>query len=106
MSPTLKHFITLPPHPGVAFDEDQFLTLLEGSKSLSLEEKQGIAAQVNKMDSGQIRELMNVFEDEAAQYKMLQSERPEVISALYGQQEKESLRSEIELGQIAPPKDS
>ena len=106
MQETKKHFITLPPHPGVVFDEGQFLTLLEGSLSLSIEEKQGIAAQVPQLNDGQMRELMTLFKDESAQYAMLRSERPEVISALYGQQEKETLRSEVELGQIAPPKDS
>jgi len=40
------HIFVIPPHPNTQFDEENFLTLLEGSISLTMEEKQPLKKQM------------------------------------------------------------
>lgn len=84
-----KHTFVLPPHPKTVFDEEKFLTLLEGSLSLSIEEKQRVVDAIADLELDQINELMNIFEEEKKKFAELGDDQQKRVEELKAQREKE-----------------
>lgn len=61
----------IPPHPNTEFDEENFLDLLEGSISMSMEQKQQVIDAIPKLSIGKINELIEIFESEKQQFSDL-----------------------------------
>ncbi len=75
------HF-TIPPHPNTQFDDKNFLTLLEGSISLTLEEKQRVIDAIPRLSIEQINELIKIFEEEKEKFSELEKEFSDDVSRL------------------------
>jgi hypothetical protein len=71
------------------FDEDRFLTLLEGSISLTLEEKKRVIDAIPRLSIEQINELINIFEEEKVKFSELEKEFGDDVKKLKQQREKE-----------------
>ncbi len=84
-----KHLFTIPPHPKTTFDEAKFLTLLEGSISLTLEEKKRVIEAIPRLSIEQINELLNIFEEEKVKFAELEKEFGDDVATLKNQREKE-----------------
>lgn len=84
-----RHIFTLPPHPHVDLDEDRFLTLLEGSFSLSIEEKKRVVDSVPQLTMDQIRELEAIFEQELEKFVQLRAQYPQQVEKLESKRKKE-----------------
>jgi len=63
--------LKLPAHPDTTFDDDQFLTLLAASISLSKAEKKRIIDAIPKLKQWQIDELINIFTEEKQKFAQL-----------------------------------
>lgn len=63
--------IAVPAHPGTAFDEQKFLTLLRGSISLTRDEKWRIIQAIPKLSQYQVDELQNILEEERRKFTEL-----------------------------------
>lgn len=63
--------ITIPAHPAIQFDVQQFLTLLRGSISLTRDEKWRIIQAVPKLSQFQIDELQKILEEEKRKFSEL-----------------------------------
>ena len=83
------HTFVIPPHPNTTFDEQKFLTLLEGSISLTLEEKRRVIEAIPRLSIEQINELINIFEEEKVKFAELEKEFGEDVAKLKQQREKE-----------------
>ena len=79
----------IPPHPNTTFDEAQFLTLLEGSISLTLEEKKRVIEAIPRLSIEQINELVNIFEEEKVKFSELEKEFGDDVAKLKEQRVKE-----------------
>ncbi|MCF7812523.1 hypothetical protein K9M59_02920 [Candidatus Gracilibacteria bacterium] len=90
-----KHVFQIPPHPKTEFDEESFLTLLEGSISLTMEEKRRVIDAIPRLEIEQINELIKIFEEEKAKFADLEKEFSDDVAKLKAQREKE-----IEMAQI------
>ncbi len=84
-----KHHFVIPPHPNTTFDEEYFLTLLEGSISLTLEEKQRVIDAIPRLSIEQINELIKIFEEEKVKFAELEKEYGEDVKKLKAEREKE-----------------
>jgi hypothetical protein len=82
------HFV-IPPHPKTTFDEKNFLTLLEGSISLTLEEKQRVIDAIPRLSIEQINELIKIFEEEKVKFAELEKEYGDDVKKLKAEREKE-----------------
>ncbi|MBD3156493.1 hypothetical protein GF369_01565 [Candidatus Peregrinibacteria bacterium] len=63
--------ITLQEHPDTQFDDEEFLTLLASSISLSKAEKKRILDAVPKLKQWQVDELMTIFNEEKKKFAQL-----------------------------------
>lgn len=82
------HFV-IPPHPKTTFDEKNFLVLLEGSISLTLEEKQRVIDAIPRLSIDQINELIKIFEEEKEKFAELEKEYGDDVKKLRNEREKE-----------------
>ncbi len=82
------HFV-IPPHPNTTFDEKYFLTLLEGSISLNLEEKQRVIDAIPRLSIEQINELIKIFEEEKIKFAELEEKYGDDVAKLKAEREKE-----------------
>lgn len=85
----------LPPHPNTTFDDENFVTLLEGSISLTLEEKKRVVDAIPRLSIEQINELIKIFEEEKEKFSELEKEYADDVAKLKQQREKE-----IEIAQV------
>lgn len=83
------HHFVIPPHPNTTFDEGYFLTLLEGSISLTLEEKQKVIDAIPRLSIDQINELIKIFEEEKQKFAELEAEYGDDVAKLKKQRESE-----------------
>jgi hypothetical protein len=83
------NIFVIPDHPNTTFDEDRFLTLLEGSISLTLEEKKRVIDAIPRLSIEQINELINIFEEEKVKFSELEKEFGDDVKKLKQQREKE-----------------
>ena len=83
------HYFVIPPHPNTQFDEENFITLLEGSISLTLAEKQKVIDAIPRLSIEQINELIKIFEEEKAKFKELESQYGDDVAKLKQQRESE-----------------
>ncbi|ALM09777.1 MAG TPA: hypothetical protein DEB30_05790 [Candidatus Peribacter riflensis] len=63
--------IPIPPHSETKFDDQQFLTLLRGSISLTRDEKWRIIMAIPKLSQFQIDELQKILEEERRKFSEL-----------------------------------
>lgn len=63
--------MTLQDHPDTQFDDDEFITLLASSISLSKAEKKRILDAVPKLKQWQVDELMTIFNEEKKKFAQL-----------------------------------
>ena len=90
-----KHIFQIPPHPNTKFDEENFLNLLEGSISLTVEEKKRVIEAIPRLSMEQINELISIFEEEKKKFAELENEFADDVQKLKQEREKE-----IEITQI------
>lgn len=83
------HLFVIPPHPNTNFNDEEFLDLLEGSISLSMEEKQRVIEAIPRLSIEQVHELINIFKEEQTKFAELESEFSEDVSRLKQEREKE-----------------
>ncbi len=79
----------IPPHPNTQFDENYFLALLEGSISLTMEEKQRVIDAIPRLSIEQINELISIFEEEKQKFSELEKEFADDVAKLKAEREKE-----------------
>lgn len=95
----------IPPHPNTKFDEQEFLRLLAGSISLTVNEKFKIVAAVPQLSQFQIDELIKIFKEEQQKFAELERKHAEQVAELErqhavnpeelkGKQEEEKKRQE------------
>ena len=63
--------VVVPEHPSTTFDEQQFLTLLRGSISLTRDEKWRIIQAIPKLSQFQVDELQKILEEERRKFAEL-----------------------------------
>ncbi|MCF7917543.1 hypothetical protein K9L27_00870 [Candidatus Gracilibacteria bacterium] len=90
-----KHIFLIPPHPNTKFDEESFLTLLEGSISLTIEEKQRVVDAIPRLSIEQINELIKIFEEEKQKFSELEKEFSDDVAKLKAEREKEIQMAEV-----------
>lgn len=90
-----KHIFVIPPHPNTQFDEENFLTLLEGSISLTMEEKKRVIEAIPRLKIEQINELISIFEEEKQKFAELEKEFASDVEKLKKEREKEMNVAEI-----------
>lgn len=83
------HVFVIPPHPNTEFDEANFLELLEGSISLTFEEKQRVIEAIPRLSIEQIEELISIFTEERQKFAELEKEFSEDVAKLKQEREKE-----------------
>lgn len=83
------HVFVIPPHPNTEFDEANFLELLEGSISLTFEEKQRVIEAIPRLSIEQIDELISIFTEERQKFAELEKEFSEDVAKLKQEREKE-----------------
>ena len=84
-----KHVFVLPPHPNTKFEEESFLTLLEGSISLTMEEKKRVIEAIPRLAIEQINELIKIFEEEKQKFAELEGEFKDDVDKLKNERTKE-----------------
>jgi ATP-dependent Lon protease len=85
----VKHIFVIPPHPNTKFDEENFLTLLEGSISLTMEEKKRVIEAIPRLAIEQINELIKIFEEEKQKFAELEGEFKDDVDKLKNERTKE-----------------
>lgn len=93
--------IKLAPHPKTVFDEQNFLSLLAGSISLTITEKKRIIEAVPQLSQFQIDELIKIFDEEKGKFQELEKKHADQIAELEKQhagswQDMESQKEEEE----------
>jgi len=83
------HIFQIPPHPNTQFDDENFLTLLEGSISLTMEEKKRVIEAIPRLSIEQINELISIFEEEKQKFSELENEFADDVAKLKAEREKE-----------------
>ena len=83
------HLFVIPPHPQTQFDDDYFLQLLEGSISLTLEEKKRVIEAIPRLEQWQIDELIKIFEEEKVKFAELEQNFANDVEKLKQEREKE-----------------
>ncbi|MCK5461211.1 hypothetical protein KAI58_04465 [Candidatus Gracilibacteria bacterium] len=89
------HIFKIPAHPNTTFDEENFLTLLEGSISLTMEEKERVIAAMPRLSMEQINELISIFEEEKQKFSELENEFAGDVQKLKDEREKEIQKVEV-----------
>ena len=89
------HLFVIPPHPNTQFDEESFLTLLEGSISLTMEEKKRVIDAIPRLSIEQINELISIFEEEKQKFAELEKEFGDDVAKLKAEREKEIAVTEM-----------
>jgi len=89
------HIFTIPPHPNTQFDEENFLALLEGSISLTMEEKQRVIDAIPRLKIEQINELISIFEEEKQKFSELEKEFADDVQKLKTERENEIKMHEV-----------
>lgn len=74
--------IPVPAHPNTKFDEKNFLSLLAGSISLTINEKKKIIEAIPQLSQFQIDELMKIFEEEKGKFAELEKKHADQIAEL------------------------
>lgn len=77
-----NHLLRISPSPSVQFDEDKFLTLLEGSLSLLRPEKQRVIDAMPTLSQFQIDELIKTWLEEQNKFIELEKEHPRDLALL------------------------
>ena len=86
---TRGKFLVIPPHPDTTFNDEEFLTLLEGSLSLSIEEKVRVADAVPRLKQQQIDDLFRIFNEEKERFAELSKEAGDKVEELKARRERE-----------------
>ncbi len=89
------HLFVIPPHPNTQFDEENFLILLEGSISLTIEEKKRVIEAIPRLSIEQINELISIFQEEKQKFAELESEFADDVAKLKAEREKEIVSIEM-----------
>lgn len=89
------HIFKIPAHPKTTFDEENFLTLLEGSISLTMEEKERVIGAMPRLSMEQINELISIFEEEKQKFSELENEFAGDVQRLKEEREKEIEKVEV-----------
>ena len=89
------NLFVIPPHPNTQFDEANFLTLLEGSISLTMEEKQRVIDAIPRLSIEQINELISIFTEEKQKFAELENEFADDVAKLKAEREKEMELTEM-----------
>ena len=100
------HIFTIPQHPNTTFDEENFLTLLEGSISLTIEEKQRVIDAIPQLRIEQINELISIFEEEKQKFSELELEFADDVNRLKQEREKEIKVTETKREEASEEKES
>ncbi len=79
----------IPPHPNTVFNDVEFLDLLEGSISLTLEEKKRVVQAIPRLDQAQVNELIDIFHEEREKFSTLEKEFSQDVEKLKREREKE-----------------
>ncbi len=95
LSPRDGHLFVIPPHPNTQFDEENFLTLLEGSISLTIEEKKRVIEAIPRLSIEQINELISIFQEEKQKFAELENEFADDVAKLKAEREKEIAVTEM-----------
>ena len=88
------NIFVIPPHPNTTFDEANFLTLLEGSISLTIEEKQRVIDAIPRLKIEQVDELLSIFTEEKQKFSELENEFSDDVKKLKEEREREIIRTE------------
>lgn len=89
------HLFEIPPHPNTTFDEEEFLDHLEGSISLTMEEKKRVIEAIPRLSIEQINELLTIFKEERQKFADLEKEFADDVAKLKREREKETQIAEI-----------
>ena len=100
------HIFVIPPHPNTTFDEENFLTLLEGSISLTMEEKQRVIDAIPRLKIEQINELIAIFTEEREKFAELENEFAEDVAKLKSEREQEINQHENKKAESAEEKNA
>lgn len=95
------HIFVIPPHPNTTFDEENFLALLEGSISLTMEEKQRVIDAIPRLSIEQINELISIFEEEKQKFSELEAEFADDVAKLKAEREKEMQMHEVKKEELS-----
>lgn len=95
------HIFEIPPHPDTTFDEENFLVLLEGSISLTMEEKQRVINAIPRLKMEQINELISIFTEEKQKFSELENEFADDVKKLKQEREREIVRTEEKKEELA-----
>ncbi|MFH0820298.1 MAG: hypothetical protein V1908_00840 [Candidatus Peregrinibacteria bacterium] len=74
--------VKVPPHPNTKFDEKQFIQLLAGSISLTVNEKYRIVEAIPQLSQFQIDELIKIFKEEQQKFAELEKKHAEQVAEL------------------------
>lgn len=96
-----NHIFSIPPHPNTQFDEENFLTLLEGSISLTMEEKKRVIDAIPRLSIDQINELIKIFEEEKQKFSELEKEFADDVAKLKAEREKEIHMAEVKQEELS-----
>ena len=91
------HVFVIPPHPNTQFDDENFLALLEGSISLTFEEKQRVIEAIPRLSIEQINELISIFEEEKTKFAELEKEFAGDVAKLKKEREKELETQQVKI---------
>ena len=83
------HLFVIPAHPNTQFDDENFLNLLEGSISLTYEEKKRVIDAIPRLKIEQIHELISIFEEEKKKFAELEKEYADDVAKLKAERTKE-----------------
>ena len=74
--------IKIPPHPNTQFNEQEFIQLLAGSISLTVNEKHRIVQAIAQLSQFQIDELIKIFREEQQKFAELEKKHAEQVAEL------------------------
>ncbi|MBI5411807.1 hypothetical protein HZA43_01375 [Candidatus Peregrinibacteria bacterium] len=74
--------VKIPPHPNTKFNEQEFLQLLSGSISLTINEKRKIIEAIPQLSQFQIDELIKIFREEKGKFVELEKKHADEIKDL------------------------
>ena len=86
---TSGHHFVIPAHPNTVFDDAEFLALLEGSISLSMEEKKRVIEAIPRLGQPQIDELIKIFKEERVKFAELEAQYGDEVAKLKKERENE-----------------
>jgi len=96
-----KNIFVIPPHPNTTFDEKLFLEYLEGSISLTMEEKKRVIEAIPRLKIEQINELFKIFKDERKKFAELENEFSDDVQKLKREREREIENNEAKQEEVA-----